>query len=94
VKCCRRCGAEWEGERKPPFRAVCESCQAYLHSCVNCRFHDVHAHNKCREPRSEVVSDRETGNFCEYFEFRQSAPGGTGDNGDDARKKWDDLFGG
>jgi len=93
VKCCHRCGTRWEGEGQPPFRAVCENCQAYLHSCLNCRFHDEHAHNQCREPASEVVANREGANFCEYFEFVESRTPPTGKRPDDARRKWDALFG-
>ena len=71
MKSCHRCGTSWEGEGRPPFREVCEKCQAYLHACLNCRFYDRDAYHQCREPRAEHVQDKQAGNFCEFFEFRE-----------------------
>ncbi|MBI5166313.1 MAG: hypothetical protein HY998_01045 [candidate division NC10 bacterium] len=51
---------------------TCPFCGYDLHCCLNCRFYDENAHNKCREPAAEWVPDKEKRNFCEYFEFRES----------------------
>ncbi len=47
--------------------SVCPNCNAYLHACIQCEFYDPSAHNQCREPSAEFVSDREGANFCEFF---------------------------
>ena len=70
---CYNCKKEIEIEGKVGREELCPHCGAYLHCCLNCRFYDEYAHNKCKEPRSEWVSDREKGNFCEYFQFKDSA---------------------
>jgi hypothetical protein len=61
------------------FRAVCSSCGADLHVCRNCLHHDPGAHNQCREPNTEWVTDRDRANFCDDF-----TPG-EGGGGDAAR---------
>jgi len=70
MKRCYRCGNEWVSERKQPlFKELCDGCSSYSHCCMNCRFYDEHAHNHCRIPTTEWVTDREGANFCEDFEF-------------------------
>ena len=69
---CHKCKKEIEIEGKVMREDLCPHCNANLHSCLNCRFYDEYAHNKCRESRSEWVSDREKGNFCGYFEYKNS----------------------
>ena len=32
-----------------------------------CTYYDTSAHNQCREPTAEFVSDKERANFCEMF---------------------------
>ena len=66
---CSACDAAIElgpGDRVG-FREACDRCHADLHVCVNCQLHDPGAHNECREPNSEWVSDRDRANHCEYF---------------------------
>jgi hypothetical protein len=48
----------------------CHHCRSDLHCCLNCRFYNEYAHNKCLEPKSEYISYREKANFCEYFLFK------------------------
>jgi hypothetical protein len=70
MKRCHKCGSEWISEKKQPaVKEYCAVCTAYLHCCLNCRFHDPHAHNQCYIPNTEWVSDRAGGNFCDEFEF-------------------------
>lgn len=80
---CHKCKKEIEIEGKVGREELCPYCKSYLHCCLNCRFYDEYAHNKCREPRSEWVSDRERGNFCGYFRYKDS----TGVDSSDERKK-------
>jgi len=90
---CFRCGAEWTGEKKVSFRAVCERCGAYIHCCRNCKFYDEYQHNKCRIPGTEMVEDREKNNFCDEFEFGESREDPySSKRKEDAKKKLEDLF--
>jgi len=73
MKFCNSCGAKLEHDGKVGREKICSNCGAYLHSCLNCEFYDEFAHNRCREPDAEWVSDKETGNFCEFFRFRELA---------------------
>ena len=87
---CHRCGAAVSMERIGA-RDVCERCQAYLHCCLNCDFHEPGAHNDCREPSAEPVADKAQGNFCDFFRLAAlaaRAPAGR----DQARAQLDRLF--
>lgn len=91
---CHGCGAEIEigtGERVG-FRDSCDACQADLHVCLNCTFHDPSAYNECREPNAERVSDRDRSNRCEYFVPASGSDGEGSDPAAAARAKLDDLF--
>lgn len=72
MKICHKCKKEIEIEGKVMREELCPFCGSNLHCCLNCRFYDEYAHNKCRESRSEWVSDRERGNFCGYFKYKDS----------------------
>lgn len=66
---CRSCDAEIglaSGDRVG-YRDACHGCGGDLHTCLQCAFHDPGAHNECREPNAERVSDRERANRCDYF---------------------------
>jgi hypothetical protein len=96
MKRCHKCGTEWVSEkRQPGFRDTCPQCTAYLHCCLNCRFHDPHAHNQCYIPNTEWVGDRRGGNFCEEFEFRDAVINGEipEKKQEQARKVLEGLFG-
>jgi hypothetical protein len=88
---CYRCGAEISRE-SVGVRDVCDRCQAYLHCCRNCEFYEKGAHNDCREPNAELVSEKENGNFCDFFRFRMGAQDADGRKPDDARARLDALF--
>jgi hypothetical protein len=87
---CHRCGAGIAVERVG-VRDVCERCRAYLHCCRNCEFHEPGARNHCREPSTELVADKEQGNFCDFFRLgafgKKAAPGR-----DRARAELERLF--
>ena len=67
---CHRCGRDIGPVEQVGRRDACLHCGTDLHCCLNCRFHDPHCHNQCREPQAELQVDKEAGNFCEYFSFR------------------------
>jgi hypothetical protein len=73
MRFCSACGEKLDLEGRVSREEVCPSCGAYLHSCLNCEFHDERAHNQCREPDAEWVTDKQKGNFCEFFRYRESA---------------------
>lgn len=82
-------------EGKAGRKDTCDSCDADLHACLNCRFHDASAYNECSEPNAERVLEKDRSNFCDYFEFRTgkgSRSGSKANEKADALKKLDDLF--
>mgnify|MGYP005857156567 CR=1 FL=1 len=90
MKCCHSCGTEWFSEKKQPgVKEYCEKCTAYLHACVNCRFHKPSAHNQCAIPNTDWVGDRTGCNFCDEFEFKDAEL--AANNGDKEAKARDAL---
>ncbi|MBE9546967.1 MAG: hypothetical protein IMF10_05685 [Proteobacteria bacterium] len=75
MKTCHHCKKELDIDRKVGRRDTCPFCDADLHVCLNCRFRDPGAYNQCRETQAERVIDKERSNFCDYFDFRDAAPG-------------------
>ena len=93
MKTCYRCGGEWSELRQPSFNDVCDDCHSFWHSCMNCALYSPGLPNECRSSTTEQVADREKGNFCEEFIFRN--PDDQAEEPDpekDARQRWDDLF--
>jgi len=91
---CAKCGTSIESGVPIGRSSTCPSCNAYLHSCVNCRFHSPGRHNDCAEPQAELVRDKRSANFCDYFVMREA--GGDRDGTDtrkSARDAFDSLFG-
>jgi len=90
---CYSCGLNIDLEKPPARQDICSNCGAYLHCCRNCRFYEPHAHNQCKEPQAEWVSDKKMGNFCDYFEMSlEGAAKLPNTREQDARKKLADLF--
>lgn len=50
-------------------RDTCPDCGADLHACVQCRHYDPSVASECREPFAEVPADKESGNFCDFFQI-------------------------
>lgn len=69
MQICHFCSQEVKIERKVFRNDSCPNCQQALHCCLNCEFYSEYSHNKCLEPQSEWVGDREKANFCEFFKF-------------------------
>ncbi|MEW5804983.1 MAG: hypothetical protein AB1847_23095 [bacterium] len=97
MKICYHCQKPVKVERIVPRLAACPHCDSDLHCCLNCALYSEYAPNKCREPQSEQVSDRERANFCDFFIFADTAPGETPNKkkseAEEARRKLDALFG-
>jgi hypothetical protein len=64
---CHFCGTTIKIERKVMRDDECPKCKRALHSCFNCNFFSETSQNKCKESQAEWVSEKEKGNFCEYF---------------------------
>lgn len=92
MKFCAFCGKELEIDGRVHRGDMCPHCNRDLHCCIQCEFYDMFAHNKCREPEAEWVTDRERSNFCDYFRF-QGGKGEEKDRSEEAKKKLERLFG-
>ena len=90
---CYKCTEELSFDVKIGRRDMCPNCYAYLHCCKNCRFWDSSVHNECLENRAEFIRDREEGNFCLYFTFREEEDLDQSEK-DDARARLEAAFGG
>lgn len=88
---CVHCNFEVEIIDRVGRQDSCEKCGRDLHSCMQCRFYDRSAHNQCRETLSMYITDRERGNFCEFFEMGRDVSAEKVAV-DDAKKKLDALF--
>jgi hypothetical protein len=88
---CWNCGKVLEDPllNKLSFRATCDHCQAWLHSCLNCKYHRPHLSNQCLIPGTEPISDRSANNFCEEFLVLGKA---SEKKDDKVKKRFDDLF--
>jgi hypothetical protein len=90
---CFRCGGAYELQGRIGLRDVCPACDADLHTCLNCRHYNRSAHNECNEPQAEWVRDKDRANYCDYFDPRRGAAGGTRSSPSaGARARFDDLF--
>ncbi len=70
---CFSCGQKNPVSERVGRRDECFKCHTDLHVCKNCRFYDPSAYNECREPSADVMREKETSNFCDFFE-----PGSSG----------------
>jgi len=86
---CWKCRKEINIE-KPVRGDECPLCHADLHVCKACEFYESGAHNDCRESSAEFVSDKERGNFCDYF--RASTKIAAGAAGNDKAAEAKDAF--
>lgn len=63
ISCCS-CGTRIDIIGKTGFRETCPFCDAWLHSCVHCRFWSG---GHCTEPAAEKPGDPQAQNFCEWY---------------------------
>ncbi len=90
---CHRCGADVGSIDRVGRRDTCLQCGSDLHCCRNCRFYDRGYNNQCREQQAEPQVEKEQGNFCEYFAFREGGCGRTTDAAkQNVRSQLDALF--
>jgi hypothetical protein len=97
MKLCHRCGREVTLLSELQRTDACPNCFSDLKCCYHCRFFDPAFNNQCREPQAEWCPDKEKANFCEFFEYRETAPltgpaGRATSSGDRARAAFDSLF--
>lgn len=89
---CGSCGREIEVVERVGFRQSCETCGAWLHSCVHCRFWSG---SICNETAAERVSDPEGQNYCEWYKERAEGEGQSADKSGDrasAEEMWKKLL--
>lgn len=91
---CYSCGYEFPESMAVYRSTLCPSCGKDVKACLNCRFYEPGAHWDCRETINEMVADKDRANFCEFFVLAAVArPHASGKSSEDARAKFDDLFG-
>ncbi|RKX93633.1 MAG: hypothetical protein DRP84_08175 [Spirochaetes bacterium] len=91
---CSNCGNRLSIDGKVSRSDTCPFCHAYLRSCINCKFYSPGYHNDCREPQAELVTDKHTSNFCEYFKYREGPPTSKkGRKSENAKNAFKKLFG-
>lgn len=54
-------------------RTTCPTCDADLHSCINCRHYDESAAHQCREPHADHIVEKEASNACDLFQLGDGA---------------------
>ncbi len=92
---CHKCGTEWVSDKpRPGFKKVCETCNAYLHSCQNCHYHDRSAHNECRISTTEWVADKRKANYCDDFKFDNTDKISNDGKKESAKSAFNSLFNG
>ena len=90
---CYQCGSEIKIKGFISRSDECQHCASDVHCCRNCLNYDPAAHNRCREPNAEWVSDREKANFCDLFVPNRLAAGARpGAAKEDVKKAFDNLF--
>ncbi len=95
MKTCARCGGVLSSTMEVFRTTACPDCGADLRTCLNCHFYQKGAHWDCRETISEAVRDKDKGNFCDWFRFRESSSSGRGGSkpGGNAKANFNKLFG-
>lgn len=68
---CWKCGKNIEA-KNIYFKDECSFCHSDLHSCKNCVFYLPSAHFSCRENIEELVNDKESANFCDFFRVKNN----------------------
>jgi hypothetical protein len=89
---CGHCGARVEIIGNQVGRGdTCAACGGDLRACVSCRHYDPSVAKSCKEPFAEVPDDKESSNFCEFFQIGE---GGTSTlrNREDAMSAAEALF--
>ncbi|RPJ09883.1 MAG: hypothetical protein EHM28_00115 [Spirochaetaceae bacterium] len=79
MKICARCGHPLGDSFEISRSSSCPACRADLRTCTNCDFFSPGSNMDCREIVPELVTDKEKGNFCDFFRFKtgEKKPAGT-----------------
>ena len=65
---CWNCAGELNlPQGRVAFRALCDGCGAWIHTCAACSHYHPGAPNSCRIPNTDPITDREKANYCEEF---------------------------
>jgi hypothetical protein len=77
--------------------AYCNSCNADIRCCLNCKFYNTSNYNECSEPQAERVVDKTKSNFCDYFSLGENSTSNKNGNSasntkEQALKNLDELF--
>jgi len=93
---CWKCGVKVEYPSGSRVLRVdtCPRCDSHLHCCRNYQFHDPAKHQQCAETQAKWVRDKESANYCDYFQpnpILMACRGGPSDAGD-TKNKFDSLF--
>ncbi len=67
---CWKCGKSFDTQQSVFKSTVCPYCGADMHCCKNCKYYSPGNHYDCRETVEELVKEKETSNFCSYFEVK------------------------
>ncbi len=74
---CGQCGAQLPiVGNQVGRRDTCPACDAELRACIHCRHFDPTVAKTCKEPFAEVPSDKESANFCEFFQIGEGGKRG------------------
>ena len=91
---CGKCGAHLEiaANEIVGRHDLCDRCGAELHACLHCRHYDENVAKQCKEPFAEVPNDKESANFCDFFQIGEGADRGGMKSHDDALAAAEALF--
>ena len=93
MKACHKCRKELSIGPRVGRKDECPHCHADLACCLNCKFYDRSASKQCREPMAELVREKDKANYCDFFQFKETATGAPVKDGEtSSRKALDDLF--
>lgn len=93
---CWKCKNNIEVEEPVSRSAECPVCHASLHSCRNCEYYSPGSHYDCHETIEELVKDKDSSNFCDFFKLKRNFSGSANcaeDKAAQAKKAFDALFG-
>lgn len=88
---CWKCGNDPKN-RKPGRSETCETCGKDLRACKNCFFFAPGAHWDCHETIPEQVTDKERGNFCDYFRYKSKGGTPVVNKNENGKNAFDSLF--
>ncbi|MEI6566660.1 MAG: hypothetical protein WCR20_08285 [Verrucomicrobiota bacterium] len=77
---CWKCGTVYDLSGTPGRSESCIKCRADLKVCLNCVSYNARVAHQCRDQRAEPVAEKDSANYCEYFEVvrrEYHAPGTT-----------------